>query len=67
MFLIINNKKENFDSDKISFKELIEKKGLTNEILLTKLNGKLVKKEEREFVYISDNDNVILLHLIDGG
>jgi sulfur carrier protein ThiS len=34
---------------------------------VTKLNGKLVKKEERCNVSIKDGDDVTVMHLVSGG
>lgn len=67
MQITLNNTKETIEKDNISFEELIEYKNFTFKMLVTKLNGNLVRKEERATTYISDNDDVIVLHLISGG
>ena len=50
-----------------SVRELIEKKNFTFKLLVTKINGKLVKKENRSEVSIQDGDDVAVIHLISGG
>lgn len=67
MQITLNNRPETFDGDKLTFEELIKKKNYTFKLLVTKLNGNLVKKEDRATTYITDGDNVIVLHLISGG
>lgn len=67
MNIILNNRPESFDVSTLTFEELIKKKNFTFKMLVTKLNGKLVKKGERSEVVISDGDNVTVLHLVSGG
>ncbi len=67
MQITLNNRPETFDAEKLTFEELIKKKNFTFKLLVTKLNGNLVKKEERATTHIKDGDNVVVLHLISGG
>jgi sulfur carrier protein len=67
MKIILNNRTETFEDDTLSFEELIKKKNFTFKLLVTKLNGRLVKKDERADVKIKDGDDVTVLHLISGG
>jgi sulfur carrier protein len=67
MNIMLNNKPESFDEDRLTFDELIKKKNFTFKLLVTKLNGRLVKKDERANVKIKDGDKVTVLHLISGG
>jgi thiamine biosynthesis protein ThiS len=67
MNITLNNKPESFDVDSLTFDELIKKKNFTFKLLVTKLNGRLVKKDERTATTIKDGDNVTVLHLISGG
>jgi len=67
MQITLNNTKETIEKDTISFDELIKLKNFTFKMLVTKLNGNLVRKEDRANTYISENDDVIVLHLISGG
>ncbi len=67
MNIILNNRSESFDEETLTFAELIRKKNFTFKFLVTKLNGKLVRKEHRDTTEITDGDNVTVLHLISGG
>lgn len=67
MTITLNNRIEVFESEMLSMAQLIEQKNFTFKMLVTKINGKLVKKEERANTFIKDGDQVIVLHLISGG
>ncbi len=67
MKITLNNRPDTFDEESLSFEELIKKKNFTFKMIVTKLNGKLVKKDERNNVFIKEGDDVIVLHLVSGG
>lgn len=67
MNIILNNNRETIKSDSISVQELITYKNFTFALLVTKVNGQLVKKEDRDKVIIKDGDQVAIIHLISGG
>ncbi|NCA84555.1 MAG: sulfur carrier protein ThiS [Clostridia bacterium] len=67
MNIILNNRPESFDEEALTFDELIKQKNFTFKLLVTKLNGELVRKEHRNTTEIRDGDNVTVLHLISGG
>ena len=67
MEIMLNNRKETVDGDEISVADLILKKKFTFKMLVTKVNGKLVKKDERDEKIVRDGDEVTILHLISGG
>lgn len=67
MKITLNNRPENFEEETMNFEELIKIKNFTFKLLVTKLNGELVKKEERASTFIKDGDQVLVLHLISGG
>ena len=67
MNIILNNRPETFDEESMTFEELIKRKNFTFKFIVTKLNGKLVRKEERHEVYIKEGDDVTVLHLVSGG
>lgn len=67
MNITLNNRPESFDESTMTFEELIKKKNFTFKLLVTKLNGKLVKKDERSEVSIQDGDDVMVMHLVSGG
>jgi thiamine biosynthesis protein ThiS len=67
MNITLNNRPESFEETTMTFEELIKKKNFTFKLLVTKLNGKLVKKDKRGEVSIKDGDDVTVLHLVSGG
>jgi len=67
MEILLNNRNEHIDRDEISLSDLISFKNFTFKLLVTKVNGKLVKKEEREDYIIRHGDEVYVLHMISGG
>ena len=67
MEITLNNRKERVEGNEISVAELIQKKNFTFKMLVTRVNGKLVKKDERDRAIVRDGDDVTILHLISGG
>jgi len=67
MEIILNNTKEIIQEENISVADLIRIKNFTFKMLVTKINGQLVRKEDREKVFIKPGDDVTVLHLISGG
>jgi len=51
----------------MTVQQLIEKKNFTFKFLVTKINGKLVKRDERDNAIVRDGDDVAIIHLISGG
>jgi thiamine biosynthesis protein ThiS len=67
MEILLNNRKESIDRDEIMLEELIRYKNFTFKLLVTKVNGRLVKKDERHDFIIRHEDEVQILHMISGG
>ena len=67
MEIMLNNRKENIDSEEIMLEELIQLKNFTFKLLVTRVNGRLVKKEDRHNFIIRHGDEVQVLHMISGG
>ena len=67
MKITLNNRPEEISGEEISIQQLITYKNFTFKLLVTKLNGKLVKKENRGQAMIRDGDKVDVIHLISGG
>ncbi len=67
MEILLNNRKESIDKDEITLAELIEYKKFTFKLLVTKVNGHLIKKDVRSKSIIRDGDEVLVLHMISGG
>jgi sulfur carrier protein len=68
MEITLNNRIEVLeDTDQMTVQQLIEKKNFTFKFLVTKINGKLVKRDERDNAIVRDGDDVAIIHLISGG
>lgn len=67
MEIILNNRKENIEGGPMTVNELIKARNFTFKMLVTKVNGQLVRVEERDHVMINNGDKVEILHLISGG
>jgi sulfur carrier protein len=67
MEILLNNRKETIDKEELSLAELILYKNFTFRLLVTKLNGQLIKKDVRADTIIRDGDEVNVLHMISGG
>jgi thiamine biosynthesis protein ThiS len=67
MKFTLNNRPESIEYETISIEELIKLKNFTFKLLVTKINGTLVKKENRISSFVKDGDDVLILHLISGG
>ncbi|MBU1368525.1 MAG: sulfur carrier protein ThiS [Bacteroidetes bacterium] len=67
MEIILNNRTETIAGDAMTINELINYKNFTFKMLVTKINGKLVKVDKRDDAVVRTGDNVEILHLISGG
>jgi thiamine biosynthesis protein ThiS len=67
MIINLNNRIEEVVADELTVNGLIKYKNFTFRLLVTKVNGKLVKTVDRDQVFVNDGDTVEVLHLISGG
>ena len=67
MEIVLNNRKEIIDKDSLTVQELLEYKNFTFRMLVIKINGKLIKKDEYSKAVIKEGDNVVVMHLVSGG
>jgi sulfur carrier protein len=67
MKISLNNKEESMAGESISVRELLTMMKFTFPLIIVKINGQLVKKEDYERVFIGDGDAVEAIHLISGG
>ena len=67
MEIVLNNEREIIPEGNITVADLIRIKNFTFRMLVTKINGQLVRKEDRDKVFVKNGDNVTVLHLISGG
>jgi len=67
MKIILNNTAEEFGQDVLTVNELLKLKKYSFKMLVIKINGTLVKKDEYDTATIKANDEVMILHLVSGG
>ena len=67
MNIILNNRPESFDKEKLTISQLLKLKNYTFKMLVIKVNGKLVKKDTYDSFEIKEGDDVTVLHLVSGG
>jgi thiamine biosynthesis protein ThiS len=67
MRITLNNNPEIFDEEVLSIEGIIQKKNFTFKMLVTKLNGKVIIKNERTTTLVKDGDDLMVLHLVSGG
>ncbi|PKP18137.1 MAG: thiamine biosynthesis protein ThiS [Bacteroidetes bacterium HGW-Bacteroidetes-21] len=67
MKIILNNNVEEFEGDKLSVSRIMEIKKFTFKMLVVKLNGAIVYKNDFDTTLVQDGDNLTILHLISGG
>jgi thiamine biosynthesis protein ThiS len=67
MNILLNNNREILDYEIISIADLLKVKSFSFRMLVIKVNGNLIKKDEYETTMIKDGDEVVVLHLISGG
>jgi sulfur carrier protein len=67
MEITLNNNIEIILEENITVADLIRIKNFTFKMLVTKINGQLVRKDERDKVFIHEGDDVTVMHLISGG
>jgi thiamine biosynthesis protein ThiS len=67
MNITLNNRPESFVHSNLTINKLLEVKKFTFKMLVIKVNGELVKKDEYDSFVIKEGDDVNVLHLISGG
>lgn len=67
MKITLNNRPEEIDADTMTVSQLLKYKNFTFKLLVTKINGRLIKADQRDKAVIRDGDDVTVMHLISGG
>jgi len=67
MKITLNNNNEELNENEISVQQLLNIKKFTFKMLVIKINGNLVKREDYNTAIIVDGDVVDVIHLISGG
>jgi sulfur carrier protein len=67
MKLTVNFEAEDFLEPALSISEIMKRKRYTFQHVITRLNGTLVNREQRDSTMARDGDDVEIYHLISGG
>jgi len=67
MRIILNNREEHIDSNKVTISELLMIKNFTFKLLVIKVNGNLIRKPDYPNTTINEGDDVAIIHLLSGG
>ncbi|MDD5507956.1 MAG: sulfur carrier protein ThiS [Bacteroidales bacterium] len=67
MRIILNNTEEEISANRLTISELLKYKNFTFRLLVIKINGKLVKREDYDAAVVRDGDHVVVMHLVSGG
>jgi len=67
MKITINGIPELINEEKITVSDLLKIKKFTFKMIIVRINGKVINKEDYDKTYISEGDDVQVIHLISGG
>ena len=67
MTITLNNRIETYNFDTLTISELLKYKNFTFNLLVIKINGQLIKKDNYAEAKIKDGDKVDIIHMISGG
>ncbi len=67
MNIILNNNKEVIAAETLTVAELLKIKNYNFKLLIVRINGELVEKENYDSAIVKEGDDVIVFHLICGG
>jgi sulfur carrier protein len=63
----LNNNDEIIDKEEISITDLLELKKYSFKMLVIKVNGNIVKKDDYHSTLVKEGDDVLIIHLMSGG
>ncbi|RLD42055.1 MAG: thiamine biosynthesis protein ThiS [Bacteroidetes bacterium] len=67
MDITLNNRPQFFDENRLTIAEILKLKKFSFKMLVIKVNGKLIRKNQYDAQEVFDGDNVQIIHLISGG
>lgn len=67
MNITLNNRPQFFEEENLTITEVLKLKKFSFKMLVIKVNGKLIKKNQYDIQEVAHGDNVQILHLISGG
>lgn len=67
MKILLNNRNEIIDREQVTVNELLDIKHFTWKLLVIKVNGILVQRQDYDSKIITEGDDVSVFHLVTGG
>jgi len=67
MKISLNDREVSMAGESFSVREMLDQMKFTFPMIVVKVNGRLVRKEDYERVFVGDGDRVEAIHLISGG
>ncbi len=67
MNITLNNRLQSFDSNLLTITEVLKLKNYTFKMMVVKINGVLIKKDQYNIANVIDGDDVQIIHMISGG
>jgi len=67
MQITLNNRHETIPGDVLTITDILKFKNYTFRMMVVKINGQLVKKNNYTEAEVRDGDDVQILHMISGG
>jgi thiamine biosynthesis protein ThiS len=65
--ITLNNRPETFDSCELSITEIMQRKNFHFKLLVVKLNGALIDREDYASTLVREGDELFIIHLVSGG
>ena len=67
MKILLNNREEYFENEKITVSEMLLLKKFSFKMRIVKINGRFIPKENYGSTVIHDGDDVQMIYLMSGG
>jgi len=67
MKIILNNREEEFDSEKMTVNEMLTIRKFTYRMRIVKINGVLIPRDKYDETVIHGGDDVQMIYLMSGG
>ena len=67
MKIVLNNRETEFPAESASVQDLLQKLHFTFPMIIVRINGRLIQKEEYGEAMIAAGDRIDCIHLISGG
>ncbi len=67
MNVTLNNRPEVFEGDKLTISEILKLKNYTFRMMVIKVNGILIKKDQYIVQEVTHGDDIQIIHMISGG